>query len=447
MSKRDIGFFQLTALGFFCVGGSVAGIESAVHAVGPLLTILLVLIVCLTYSLPTIYMSSSMSIEFDDLDKGAGGPVRFAQNLNPYFTFVNAFIELFSTFAEMMTYIRLISVYTKIPYIEFGITVFLGVLNLCNTSHISNIMIVLFVYVMINSIYFLCIPHDGINTIDYKHDLGDFDLRFAFLIVLCNMNGFDNITAFIHKTIDPNINIPCAQLCVLAISILLYTFMIISTYANVHDSKLWVNGIFMHPLQTHHDYLKNTFLVSILLSCFASAYCLMSFIIEMLVGIREMKYIPSLFNYKYYRVIFITICMLGCCFMHYQYLAELSAVFGSVAMLIQSFAWYKIENHNPSCSTRYKHVCIFSLIIVSIFSMCSLDLFSLYASSSSFVILSFIYLLYTYFSNNHSNDLSTIFEKIQRNRKQEHNITNRTNKGGYNNKCEYHIINTSENQK
>ena len=190
--------------------------------------------------------------------------------------------------------------------------------------------------------------------------------------------------------------------------------MIISAYATIHDSKLWTNGIFMSPLNTNHTYLKNTFLVSILLSCIASAYCLMSFVIEMLIGIREMNYIPSFFDPQYYKVLLITILMVGGCFVPYQYLAELSAVFGSIAMLIQLFAWNKMDHYTHSLIC--KRVCILSLTIISLFSICSLDLFSLYVSLCSFFILSFTYLLYT-FCSNASDDFTTICQKIQRNRK------------------------------
>ena len=246
------------------------------------------------------------------------------------------------------------------------------------------------VYVLLVSMYFMCVPGVDIMHTDYKHDTGVFDIRLAVLVLLCNLSGFDNMTSFVHRVVDVDVNLPCAQMFVLALVILLYSSMIMCTYAYFPNSTDWTNGLFLEGVyKTHVIVVYNTFLTSIASACFATTVSLMSFLTEMLQGAVKMRFLPSGLTRKKSTLV-LCIVLIGVMVAPFDYLAEIAAVSNSMATLIQIYAWNMMETD----SKQYRLLCSVSLSCMCLFCISCLDLIAFYVSVIYLSFLSISFLIY-----------------------------------------------------
>ncbi len=253
LGSRQIGLLPLMAVMYLTISGGAYGIEDAVAASGPRLTLLLCLLVPLTVSLPTALMAAELTALFP-VEGGFYFWVKEA--FGSFAGFAEAYLTVLYTCVDMAIYPVLFASYLAFLLPSSPIVVILvavamvwlcGILNLMGVQPVGHASVLLTIALLAP---FAGLIAAGLVSIRDWHlpppsasgTLGA--LGAALAVVIWNFCGWENLSVVAAEIRGAQRNYARAIACVLPTVVAGYLLPLAVGTAVVGNSAQWTTGAF-----------------------------------------------------------------------------------------------------------------------------------------------------------------------------------------------------------
>lgn len=259
--ESKVGFWSQVAITFFIVSGGAFGLESAVGAVGPGWTLLLVLVIPFVWVLPTILMISELS---SMMPQRGGYYVWVREGLGRFWGFQEGWWTLCYSAVDLAIYPVLFVTYlsyffpilaaeSPTPSLRWGICVlFIGFGFLLNLRGSRVVGFHKFIEFCLVSLPFFGFVIWGITKGDWQQALGAVtavggegaamgasQIATGLAVLIWNFTGWDNATTYADEITEPHRTIPRSLLMALVLVCLSYVLPLLIGYKLSVDPKLW----------------------------------------------------------------------------------------------------------------------------------------------------------------------------------------------------------------
>ena len=260
LKQNKITFWSQVGITFFIVSGGPYGLESAVGAIGPALTFILVLIIPLLWALPTTLMVAELS----SLMPEQGGYYAWVKRaMGPFWGFQEGWWTLCYSAVDLAIYPVLFVTYLSYfwPGLQdsvwrwpvastFAICGFCS--NLRGSAFVGRdkvweIIIVLMPFLLLMGLGFFygdwALPQQSATDLLKPHPTPwGANLAAGLSILIWNFAGWDNATTYAEEVEEASLNIPKSQFYTLGLVVIFYLLPLIAGFKATILPADWGNS-------------------------------------------------------------------------------------------------------------------------------------------------------------------------------------------------------------
>lgn len=261
MKRNKIGFWSQVGITYFVVSGGPYGLESAVGAIGPSRTLLLLLIIPLIWALPTNLMVAELS----SMMPLRGGYYTWVKKaMGPFWGFQEGWWTLCYSAVDLAIYPVLFVTYLSyfFPNLQnspwqwplsalFALAGFFA--NLRHSMRIgkekiweASIVFIPFALIILFGFFqgSWDIPNLLFSDWTESKKLSSFHIGLAegLAILIWNFSGWDNVSTYADEVDNAAKNIPLSQFVCLGLVVLTYLFPLIAGLKVAPQPAEWIQG-------------------------------------------------------------------------------------------------------------------------------------------------------------------------------------------------------------
>lgn len=430
-NKKKASLFILLPIIFFSVSGGPYGLEEIVSSVGPLYTLLLILILPIIWTIPETMIVAELSSSYPV----QGGYYRWVEmSLGKFWGFMEGWWSILYTIIDLSLYPILFTAYLKFffPEINFwqAYTVQLIVIWSSAILNIFGIRIVgyfLTLFQLIILIFFIIFILLGMKNISFdftsmfniQPKISNSDLLFGLSLAFWNFIGWDNGTTILDEVHNPKVNYHKALFISIPIIVFFYFFPLL-VGLNIHtDWQNWRFGEFSFIANSmHYPLIAQALAVGGMVTCLGLFNSLLLSSTRIFSTMAEDKLLPDMFAriHKNYRtphvaIIFLAIVYSLLVLVGFHKLVIYDVFLYLVAMFLEAIALIVLRERNPNVQTNFKipfgKIGIYSIVAVAcliIVVMVLINLLNLTGSVHGSLLSLFLLLngipFYLLFNNN-----------------------------------------------
>lgn len=367
-------FIALIPIIFFSVSGGPYGLEEIVSSVGPINTLLLILILPVIWTIPETMIVAELASTYPV----QGGYYRWVyMSLGRFWGFIEGWWSILYALIDLSLYPILFTTYLKLlfPGLDFltvyftqllviWISAYINILGIkfvsnCLTSFQSIILIafIIFIFVGLNEI-----SYDFSPVLNSPKDVTIKNMLFGLSLAFWNFIGWDNSTTILHEVDKPEANYHKALFITIPIIVIFY-FLPLLVGLSIHtDWQNWKFGEFSYIANS-----MNCPLLSIALTIGGMITCLGLFNSLLLSSTRvfltmsEDKLLPAYFSnlHKQYKTPYVAIIFLSFIFsilvlVNFQKLIIYDVFLYLCAIFLEAIALVILRKKNPNIISSFK---------------------------------------------------------------------------------------------
>ena len=258
MKPAKATLFTLIPILYFSVSGGPYGLEEIVTAVGPLYSLLLILLVPVLWTIPECLIVAELASTYPV----QGGYYKWVQmGLGNLWGFMEGWWSIIYTLIDLSLYPILFSTYVKIifPQLDF-LSLYLVqltmiwscvIMNVLGIKFVGNVLTLLKSFIVLLFVAFVIIgakfiSFDFSSTLIVPDDIPLKSLVFGLSLVFWNYIGFDGGSTVLEEIESPEKNFHRALLTIVPIIALLYFFPILIGVSINPNWETWHFGEFTH---------------------------------------------------------------------------------------------------------------------------------------------------------------------------------------------------------
>ncbi len=307
--KNKVRLFSLMSIIFFSVSGGPYGLEEIVASVGPFVTLFLILLIPIVWTIPEVLIVAELSSAYPV----KGGYYRWVEmGLGKFWGFMEGWWSILYSLIDLSLYPILFTMYLKILFpdmnnlalyiIQLLVIWSCALLNLYGLKSVCYsltafklfILLAFLIFIFFGFLYY---PINYSTILESKNSLNPNNLLYGLSLAFWNFIGWDNGSAVLHEVEKPDKNFYKALFFTIPIIVFFYFFSILIGVSIDSDWQSWKFGQF-----THIANLMNQPFLGIILAVGGMVMCLGIFnslllsSTHVLLSMAEDRFLPSVFT-------------------------------------------------------------------------------------------------------------------------------------------------------
>lgn len=428
--KNKAKLFALVPIIFFSVSGGPYGLEEIVSSVGPIPTLLLILILPIIWTIPECMIVAELSSTYPV----QGGYYKWVQmGMGKFWGFMEGWWSILYTLVDLALYPILFTTYLKIliPQLDFWfvylIQLFMiwscALINIVGIRLLGYFLVVFKIFILICFIAFIImglnyISFDFSNILLLPKKIDSHNILFGLSLAFWNFIGWDNGSTVLGEVENPHNNYHKALFITIPIVVFFYFFPILVGVSIHSDWQNWRFGEFSFIANS----MKLPFLGAILavggmVSCLGLFNSLLLSSTRVFSTMAEDRMFPHFFslthryfNTPYLAIIFLAFVYSVLVLFDFENLIIYDVFLYLIAMLLEAISLIILRRKNPSKKSLFRipfgdlgMYLIVGVAILVILFMAYINIFNMnHSYFSSFLAIFFIFTgipVYLYFNH------------------------------------------------
>jgi len=314
-AKRGVNALQLTMMIYFFTSGGPFGIEPAVGASGPLLTLISLIVVPLLWSLPQALMAAELSLM---ISENGGNVVWVRTAFGDTLGFFNAYANICSSISSLaLLTVLFVDYIIQIPtnlsmweiwLLKGGFILLNTVLNVLGLRWISRLSLGFLIFVLSPFIceFILVIMHHDLDVSLLKYTPPVHDIQWALFLstVIWSYGGFDSMGSLAGEVKGGRKTFMMGIMCSFPLIFLNYFFPICFGYSVQSNWSLWQSGYFTtiaDLVKTRGNYLGYWMVAASAISNFGQFNAAMAPMSRVIWSMAKMGYLPPIIGWSWQR--------------------------------------------------------------------------------------------------------------------------------------------------
>lgn len=432
--NKKVKFFALVPIIFFSVSGGPYGLEEIVSSVGPINTLLLILLLPIVWTIPETMVVAELSSTYPV----QGGYYRWVQmGMGRFWGFMEGWWSILYTLIDLSLYPILFTAYLKFLFpnldsltvylVQLSVIWFSAIVNLLGIRVVGNLLtffqcFILFFFILFIILGIKHINYDFTGVFKSSEEFSVNQLMFGLSLAFWNFIGWDNGSTVLHEVDKPEDNYHKAIFITIPIIVLFYVFPLLvglNIHKNWHE---WQFGEFSHIANSMGHPILGIFLaIGGMVTCLGLFNSLLLTSTRIFSTMAEDRLLPlkfaenhKKFNTPYFAIIFAAFVYSFLVLLSFQNLIIFDVFLYLSAIVLEAISLVILRKKNPNIKTNFKipfgnfgMYFFVSIVCVEVLIVSLINLFgykSTFQSSSFclFLLLSGIpvYLLYEKCLNN-----------------------------------------------
>jgi amino acid transporter len=369
-----VGLLKFVFLAFFLTCGGPYGIEDAVGAAGPLITLCAFVVLPIIWAVPQALMTAEMATMMAE----NGGYVVWVQRaFGDFLGWVNAYDRLFCNIFDLALYPVIIvdylaSVTTLSPVekytLKVAIVLAVAVLNAYGLELLGTVSAVLTVILLfpffIELGYVLVEPQLAQATNRWLDMPAEVNWGLFTSTMLWSYTGWDSLGTFAAEVQDPTRTYPLGILFVLILCSVNYLLPVMVGYLMFPETANWTSGTFAVIGSRIGTWLGSYMTLGAIISCFGEVNCELASTARALwaMGIPEgsARKVPACFGFTWRRyntplvaIVGIAGTMCGLVFFDFSFLVQVDTFLSCITLLFEFAAFMTLKYREPDAPRPY----------------------------------------------------------------------------------------------
>ncbi len=372
--KKKAKLFALIPIIFFSVSGGPYGLEEIVSSVGPINTLLLILILPIVWTIPETMIVAELSSTYPV----QGGFYRWVEmGLGRFWGFMEGWWSILYTLIDLSLYPILFTAYLKflfpnldfwtIYFIQLLVIWFSAVINILGIRVVGNMLTVFQSFILFSFLVFVLlgmrhINLDFINIFKSTEQFSVNHLMFGLSLAFWNFIGWDNGSTVLHEVDKPEDNYHKALFITIPIVVLFYFFPLI-VGLNIHTNwQDWKFGEFSSIAKSMNcPFLAFSLAIGGMITCLGLFNSLLLTSTRIFSTMAEDKLLPAKFaeNHKkfhtpYLSILFAAIVYSFLVLISFKDLVIFDVFLYLSAMFLEALSLIALRKQNPNIKTNFK---------------------------------------------------------------------------------------------
>ena len=372
--KNKAKLLALIPIIFFSVSGGPYGLEEIVTSVGPINTLLLIVLLPIVWTIPESMIVAELSSTYPL----QGGYYKWVQmGLGRFWGFMEGWWSILYTLIDLSLYPILFTTYLKLLFSDLNfLSIYLiqvAMIWLCALINILGIRIVGYFLTCFNvfillffTVFIICglkhISFNFIPVLNFSSPPQINNLLFGLSLAFWNYIGWDNGSTVLEEVENPNVNYHKALFITIPIIVFFYFFPTLVGLCIHTDWQNWKFGEFSHIANS-----MNCPVLSVLITIGGMLTCLGLFNSLLLSSSRVFssmatdKLLPSFFskmhssfNTPYLAIAFSAVIFSLLVLLNFQNLVIYDVFLYLIALLLEALALVSLRKQNTNIKTNFR---------------------------------------------------------------------------------------------
>ena len=412
--KNKAKLLSLVPIIYFSVSGGPFGLEEVISAVGPLASLLLILLIPLCWTIPEALIVAELSSSFPV----HGGYYRWVQiAMGRFWGFMEGWWSILYTVIDLTIYPVLFITYLKILFplisplhsylIQLFVIWFCAVVNIFGIRTVGVLLIGFKVFILLSFLYFIVVcfvnvPFKFDLILNSNNNITYNNLLYGISLAFWNFIGWDNATTALHEVDDAKRNYPKALFITIPVVVFFYFLPLLASVSVDTNWHSWSFGQFSKiATQIHSPTLSVILAIGGMIMCLGIFNSLLLSSTRVFSAMSEDKLLPSYFSKlhsvhytPYISIIFLSLLYSFLVFIDLHSLVVFDVFFYLIALLLEVISLIilrkKFGINNDSFIIPGKKaglIVTVSMAFVTIILLLLLNLFGLFYSSQNVFVL------------------------------------------------------------
>ena len=373
-NKKKAKLLALVSIIFFSVSGGPYGLEEIVSSVGPLNTLLLILLLPIVWTIPETMIVAELSSSYPI----QGGYYRWVQiSMGRFWGFMEGWWSTLYTLIDLSLYPILFSTYLKIlfPSIDSHLLYFIqlimiwvcAVVNILGIRVVGNILTSFQFFILFTFAIFIILGMNHISF-DFSSIMGSYQqptsskLFLGLSIAFWNFIGWDNGSTVLHEVDNPGLNYHKALFISIPIIVFFYFFPTLVGLC-IHTSwQDWKFGEFSFISNSMgFPFLGTVLAVGGMLTSLGLFNSMLLSSTRVIMTLAEDKLLPSMFSAVHSKyetphiaIIFTALAYSVLVLFSFETLIGYDVFLYLIAILLEAIALVILRKRNPDIYSHYK---------------------------------------------------------------------------------------------
>ena len=372
--NKKVKFLSLIPIIYFSVSGGPYGLEEIVSSVGPLLTLVLILVLPVVWTIPEAMIVAELSSNFPV----QGGYYKWVQfGLGNFWGFMEGWWSILYTIIDLSLYPILFGTYLKFlfPHINFNSLYFIQllmiwtcvVINFIGIKSVSNVLAFIKMFILISFLFFILLTLSHVSfdirpLFVAQKQIYVNDFLFGLSLAFWNFIGWDNPSSVLGEIEKAEKIYHKALFCTIPIVVLFYFLPVLSgslVHTNWSD---WKFGEFSYIAKSiSHPLLATLLAVGGMLSCLGLFNSLLLSSTRVFSVMSEDGYFPKILSliHPRFKTPYVCIFVLGIVYsflilLDFRNLVIYDVFLYLIAMSLEAIALYCLRKKEKCSNHAFK---------------------------------------------------------------------------------------------
>ena len=373
-NKNKAKLLALISIIFFSVSGGPYGLEEIVTSVGPIHTLLLILILPIIWTIPETMIVAELSSTYPV----QGGYYRWVQmGLGRFWGFMEGWWSILYTLVDLSLYPILFTTYLKLlfPHLDFLTVYFIQLMmiwfcafiNILGIKTVGNFLTLFQIFILLSFAFFVFfgmkyLSLDFTPIFKTSTEFSSKNLLFGLSVAFWNFIGWDNGSTVLHEVDNPNKNYHKALFICIPIIVFFYFFPTLVGLCIHTDWHSWKFGEFSLIANSMHQPLLAIFLtLGGIVTCLGLFNSMLLTSTRIFLTMAEDKLLPNMFasmhskfHTPYVAIIFSGIMYSFLVLAGFRNLIVYDVFLYLIAIFLEAIALIVLRKKNPEIKTNFR---------------------------------------------------------------------------------------------
>ena len=372
--KNKAKLFALIPLIFFSVSGGPYGLEEIISSIGPLNTLLVIVILPVVWTIPETMIVAELSSTYPV----QGGYYRWVQmGLGKFWGFMEGWWSVLFTLIDLSLYPILFTTYLKIifPDLQFWSVYIIQLLmiwscaliNILGIKTVGNFLVFFKTFILVLFLFFIFLgfSHSSFD-ISYifksTNELKTSNLLFGISLAFWNFIGWDSGSTVLGEIDNPSRNYHKAVFITIPIVVFFYFFPVLIGLGIHHDWQSWKFGEFTYIANSiGQPFLGLLLAIGGMIMCLGLFNSLLLSSSRIISIMAQDKFFPKIFiknhvtfNTPFIAIIFACLIYSFLVLFSFKNLIVYDVFLYIIALFLEALALLFLRNKNPGLHTKFK---------------------------------------------------------------------------------------------
>lgn len=372
--KNKARLLALISIIFFSVSGGPYGLEDIVASIGPLTTLLLILILPIVWTIPEVMIVAELSSTYPV----QGGYYRWVEmGLGKFWGFMEGWWSLLYSLIDLSLYPILFTMYLKILFPELnGLVLYLAelmviwscaLLNIYGIKSVGYSLTVFKLFILISFLAFIflglhCISFDFSVILKSQNHFESKNLLYGLSLAFWNFIGWDNGSTVLHEVDKPDKNFYKALFITIPIIVFFYFFPILIGASIDTDWENWKFGQFSYIANSmNQPFLGVVLAIGGMFMCLGIFNSLLLSSTRVFLTMAQDKFLPSIFAKSHKKLLTPHVAIFFCALVYsglvlfsFRRLVVYDVLLYLFAMMLEALALVALRKRNKNAKTHFK---------------------------------------------------------------------------------------------